>query len=237
MKVRDETFSKPKLSHPKEARNRERNRDGSYFDSGERERKQKVHVKVRVEGTWRVWNQHMLDGSIFWMWKDVLPPDKGLGSCVRDASPPRSWPLISMWGGERLQKWVWTQSLRTTQVSCTCFYTAHIIYSTLIIYNLSLFFKIALLSSSKATIHVMNSTNIRRSGPTHELFYFSYDSFCLIKLRIDRRDQNKLLLHFLGYHVDESLHRIYDLLHEKERQWWHQRLPAEYCLSCFLFCF
>lgn len=54
MKVRDETFSKPKLSHPKETRNRERNRDGSYFDPGERERKQKVHVKVRVEGTWRV---------------------------------------------------------------------------------------------------------------------------------------------------------------------------------------
>lgn len=67
-------------------------------------------------------------------------------------------------------------------------------------------------------MHVIKSTTIRRSGPTHELFYFCDDSFCLIKVRIDRRDQNKLLLRFLGYQVDESLYLIYDLLHEKERQ-------------------
>lgn len=53
MKVRGETFSKPKLSHPKESRNRDREGQGWLILSSRREKTegfQMVRVKARDEG-------------------------------------------------------------------------------------------------------------------------------------------------------------------------------------------
>lgn len=107
MKARDETFSKPKLSHPKETRNRE----GSHSDSGERKQK----LFCRFMRKWELRGGGGIETHTCWVEVNSIVWD----SCVSKTGVLNfakmlsvllhnhcNWPLISMWRSRGLQKWM-----------------------------------------------------------------------------------------------------------------------------------
>lgn len=154
MKVRDETLFKPKLSHPKETRNREREKQGWLILSTKRE---KTEVFRRFMWKREARCDGALENSTCWVEsflkiQAVLQTeDQGWSSCV--SKHPASWivpdkrcpisvtileVLLHHWfpgeGAEVYRNQCFSK-LEDNSSLLHMFYAAHIIYPAIIFYN------------------------------------------------------------------------------------------------------